>query len=177
MRKALNTWGIVVAILAASVVVCAQGAAPAQTAKPAPPASTPPPAGDKPPVGVVAATPAQPAAEPYTYSPDGRRDPFVSLIARGVEVASGNRTSGLGGLTTAELMVRGILNSRGSYIALVSGPDGKTYTAHVNDRLIDGTIRSITAQGLVIMQEVNDPLSLIKQREVRKGLRASEDGK
>ena len=177
MRKVLNTWGTVVAFLAASVVVCAQGAAPAQTAKPAPLVSTPPPAGDKPPGGAVAGTPAQPAAEPYTYTPDGRRDPFVSLIARGVEVASGNRTAGLGGLTTAELMVRGILNSRGSYLALVSGPDGKTYTAHVNDRLIDGTIRSITAQGLVIMQEVNDPLSLIKQREVRKGLRASEDGK
>ena len=31
--------------------------------------------------------------------------------------------------------------------------------------------------GLVIMQEVNDPLSLIKQKEVRKGLRATDDGK
>ena len=83
----------------------------------------------------------------------------------------------MSGLTTAELMVKGVLQSRGTYIALVSGPDGKTFTAHVNDRLVDGTIRSITPQGLVIMQEVNDPLSLIKQKEVRKGLRATDDGK
>jgi hypothetical protein len=69
------------------------------------------------------------------------------------------------------------MNSKGTYLALVSGPDGKTYTAHVNDRLMDGTIRSITPQGVVIVQEVNDPLSLIKQREVRKGLRTAEDGK
>jgi hypothetical protein len=62
-------------------------------------------------------------------------------------------------------------------VALVAGPDGKTYTAHANDRLLDGIIRTVTPQGLVIMQEVNDPLSLVKQREVRKGLRAAEDGK
>ena len=74
-------------------------------------------------------------------------------------------------------MVKGVLHSQNSYIALVAGPDGKTYQAHVNDRLVDGTIRSVTPQGLVIVQEVNDPLSLVKQREVRKGLRASEDGK
>jgi hypothetical protein len=74
-------------------------------------------------------------------------------------------------------MVRGVLQSKGAYVALVAGTDGKTYRAHVNDRLMDGTIRSVTPQGVVIMQEVNDPLSLVKQREVRKGLRTSEDGK
>ena len=83
----------------------------------------------------------------------------------------------MAGLTVDELMVRGVLLNKGSYIALVSGPDKKTFKAQVNDRLADGTIRSISPQGLVIMQEVNDPLSLIKQREVRKGLRALEDGK
>ena len=74
-------------------------------------------------------------------------------------------------------MLRGVMQSRNSYVALVSGPDGKTYPAHVNDRLLDGVIRSVTPQGIVIMQEVNDPLSLVKQREVRKGLRTAEDGK
>jgi hypothetical protein len=74
-------------------------------------------------------------------------------------------------------MVRGVLQSRGAYVAIVQGPDGKTYRAHANDRLLDGVIRSVTPQGIVIMQEVNDPLSLVKQREVRKGLRTAEDGK
>ena len=37
---------------------------------------------------------------------------------------------------------------------------------------MDGTIRAITNQAVVLMQEVNDPLSLEKQREVRKSLRA-----
>ena len=74
-------------------------------------------------------------------------------------------------------MLRGVMQSRNSYVALLSGPDGKTYPARVNDRLLDGVIRSVTPQGIVIMQEVNDPLSLVKQREVRKGLRTAEDGK
>jgi Tfp pilus assembly protein PilP len=155
------------AIAAVSVLAAAQGS----------PAPNAPPA-QAPPAGAQPGTPATPAApEPYTYNPDGRRDPFVSLVSRGVEPTTGKRAVGLGGLTTAELVLRGVLLSRGAYIALVSGPDGKTFTAHVNDRLVDGTIRSISPQGLVIMQDVNDPLSLVKLREVRKGLRTADDGK
>ena len=117
-------------------------------------------------------------AEPYTYNPEGRRDPFVSLVSRGFQTDNGGkRADGLAGLATSEIMLSGILQSRGAYLALVKAPDGKTFTAHVNDRLADGTIRSITPTGMVIMQEVNDPLSLVKVKEVRKGLRASDDVK
>jgi Tfp pilus assembly protein PilP len=94
-----------------------------------------------------------------------------------LEPATGKRLTGLSSLSTGEVMLRGVMQSRNSYVALISGPDGKTYPAHVNDRLLDGVIRSVTPQGIVIMQEVNDPLSLVKQREVRKGLRTLEDGK
>jgi hypothetical protein len=47
----------------------------------------------------------------------------------------------------------------------------------VNDRLLDGSVRAITSDTLVLMQDVNDPLSLTKQREVRKTLRAAVDVK
>jgi type IV pilus assembly protein PilP len=154
----------VTAVIAASSLGWAQGA-------PAAASST---TATQPPAPVAAAAP---AAEPYTYDPAGRRDPFVSLLSRGIESAVGATTSGLGGIATADLMVRGVLQSRGSYVAIVSGPDGKTYRARVNDRLLDGVIRSVTPQGIIVMQEVNDPLSLVKQREVRKGLRTAEDGK
>ncbi len=167
-----KTCGVVVAMLLVSSALLAQSAAPAQAGKPPAPAATAAPTPAPP-----SAQPAQSSPEAYTYDADGRRDPFVSLVAHGVESPSGKKSDGLAGLTTAELMVKGILHSRNSFIALVAGPDGKTYQAHVNDRLVDGTIRSVTPQGVVIVQDVNDPLSLVKQREVRKGLRASEDGK
>jgi Tfp pilus assembly protein PilP len=136
------------------------------------PATTPPP----PAPATTAAQP--PAAEPFTYNPETRRDPFVSLVSRGYQTeTTGKRAEGLAGLTTAEIVMSGILQSKGAYVALVKAPDGKTFLAHVNDRLADGTIRSITPSGMVIMQEVNDPLSLVKVKEVRKGLRASDDVK
>jgi hypothetical protein len=160
MTGALRLFVLVVALLAAASLGWAQGAAPAAAPAATAPATIPPP-----------------ALEPYTYDPEGRRDPFVSLLSRGMEPGSGVRTSGLGGMTTSELILRGVLQSRGAYVAIVAGPDGKTYRAHVNDRLLDGVIRSVTPQGIVIMQEVNDPLSLVKQREVRKGLRTAENGK
>jgi hypothetical protein len=46
-----------------------------------------------------------------------------------------------------------------------------------NDRLADGTIKTIAPDGLVIVQEVHDPLSLVKHKEIRKGLQASDEGK
>jgi hypothetical protein len=48
---------------------------------------------------------------------------------------------------------------------------------HQGDKLLDGSIKTITAQGLVIEQDVNDPLSVVKQREVRRLLRGLEDPK
>ena len=67
------------------------------------------------------------------------------------------------------------MQSRGTLVAMVQGPDNKTYIVHPGDKLLDGTIKTITPQGLVIVQEVNDPLSLVKQREIRKLLRTFED--
>ena len=118
-----------------------------------------------------------PPAEPYTYRPEGRRDPFLSLITGGNQVGSTRKTEGPSGMTLAEISVRGILQSRGTLVAMVQGPDNKTYVVHQGDKLQDGTIKAITPQGIVVVQEVNDPLSLVKQREVRKLLRSLEDAK
>ncbi len=121
--------------------------------------------------------PAPPAApESFTYDPAGRRDPFLNLLNSGGDTRpTSGRGEGPSGLTVAEISVRGVVQSRGALIAMVKGPDNKTYVVHQGDKLLDGTIKSITPQGLIILQEVNDPLSLVKQREVRKMLR--EDGK
>ena len=83
----------------------------------------------------------------------------------------------LGGLTVGEISVRGVMQSRGSLVAMIQGPDNKTYLVHQGDKLLDGAIKTITPQGLIVIQEVNDPLSLVKQREIRKLLRSLEDAK
>ena len=140
-----------------------------------------------------ATTPAAPAAAPapgsataphadpnYTYTADGRRDPFVSLLkggsdSRAMRPAGG--AEGVAGLAVDELSVRGVVAAPGGLLAMVQGPDNKTYIVRANDHLLDGTVKTVTKQGLVIMQEVSDPLSLVKQKEVHKMLRGLEEGK
>jgi len=118
------------------------------------------------------------AAEPqgFTYNPEGRRDPFVSLVRRGVDSA-GPKMAGLGGLGTSEVSLRGVLTSEGDFVGILHGVDSKNYIVRVGDKLSDGTIRSISKDSVVIVQQVNDPLSLEKQREVRKLLRQTEEAK
>lgn len=84
------------------------------------------------------------------------------------------RSDGPGTIAVSDISVRGVLQSQGAMVAMIQGPDNKTYIVHQGDRLLDGTIKSITSQGLVVVQEVNDPLSLVKQREVSKLLRSLE---
>ena len=122
--------------------------------------------------------PLPPPREAYAYLPDGRRDPFISLIGTGATTGVGIRKAeGPAGMTIAEMSVRGILQSRGALVAMVSGADTKTYIVHQGDKLLDGSIKTITPRGLICVQDVNDPLSLVKQREVSKLLRGIEGPK
>ena len=112
----MNEFVMAIALVGASVAVMPAQGAPAVAARQS---------------GITAAGRARGAGapKPYTYDPAGRRDPFVSLLSRGIEPAGGKKLTGLAGLTTGEVMVRGVLQSRNSYVALVSGPDGKTYSS------------------------------------------------
>jgi type IV pilus assembly protein PilP len=149
----------------------------ASAPKPAPPPVTPAPT-------AAAAAPAvvTPALEPqgYTYSPAGRRDPFISLLRRGGSTQKptlGVRPAGLMGLETSEITLKGTIASQGGFVGILQGSDNKTYIVRAGERLLDGTIRSITQDSMVITQQVTDPLSLEKQREVRKVLRQTEEAK
>jgi len=119
------------------------------------------------------------SSAPYTYDAGGRRDPFVNLIGIGTEprTAAPKAATGAAGLTVNEISVRGVMQSGGSLVVMVMGADKKTYIVHQGDKFADGTVKSVNAHGLVIVQEVNDPLSLVKQREISKQLRSAEGAK
>jgi type IV pilus assembly protein PilP len=158
--------------IVAGIILMAASAA-AQTA----PAQAPPAAAAQP--SGAPAAPQEPQGG-YTYDPAGRRDPFVSLVRRGSDSARsepGSRPTGLAGIAVGELTLKGTMESRSGYVALVQGPDLKTYIAKPGDRLFDGAIRTITGNAMVLIQQVNDPLSLEKEREVRKTLRQTDEVK
>jgi Tfp pilus assembly protein PilP len=118
----------------------------------------------------------------FDYKPEGRRDPFVSLVrripggrgGRGAAASVVSRAAGVGGLAIDEVTLRGTIRGREGFVAMIQGADQKTYIVRPGDRLSDGTIRTITQSDMVVVQQVNDPLSLEKQREVRKVLRQTE---
>ncbi len=114
----------------------------------------------------------------YRYDGQGRRDPFRSLLSRGAERrVPESRPTGLPGLLIEETTVKGIVRAGAEPVAMIAGPDGRTYTGRVGDRLVDGSIKAITTGTVVFMQEVDDPLSMVKEREVKRFLRAPEDGR
>jgi Tfp pilus assembly protein PilP len=186
----------VLIVLAASHTAAAQGdaamaaarkAAGTPAAQPAskPAAAAPATAADK-----AAATAAPVAVAPgaavvppqgFSYNPEGRRDPFVNLLRRGsgidTSANTGPRPAGLKGLGSGEVTLKGTMASRGSFVGILQGSDARTYVVRPGERLFDGTIRTITADSLVILQEVNDPLTKETHREVRKVLRQTEEAR
>jgi Tfp pilus assembly protein PilP len=186
---------LIVVLLPAAAFAQAK-AAPVKTGQPpaAPPPPAPPaaagsvaaPAGAAP--AAAAGTPqaGAPSTQPppippadFNYQPDGRRDPFLSLLgnAGAQPDGHGKKGDGAGAFTLAEISVRGIVQSKGRMLAMAETPDGKTYLIHAGDKLADGVVKNVTAEGLVFIQDINDPLSVQKQREVRKLLRSLEDAK
>jgi len=143
-----------------------------------PPAVSPAAAAPAAAAGQPAAKPAPPPATAFTYNPQGRRDPFVSLLGRGGDPKlSGARPSGVPGLLINEIGIKGILRAGGGFVAMIQGPDNKTYVIKAGDRLLDGTVKSIVLDAVVFSQDVNDPLSLVKQKEIRKTLRTADGGR
>jgi Tfp pilus assembly protein PilP len=137
--------------------------------------------GQAPPAPAVPATSAA-AVKPgpsqgFVYAIEGRRDPFQNQIGTGTEPQPVQRGEGAAGLTLSEISVRGIMQSRGALIAMIQGANNRTYVIHSGDKLADGVVKAVTPQGLIVLQDIHDPLSNQKQREVRKLLRSLEEAR
>ena len=114
----------------------------------------------------------------YSYDPAGRRDPFVSLLGRGGSIGPVNdRPPGLAGLSVNELSLQGLVFANGRHLAVMQAPDRKTYILYGNEQLFDALVKDVTPEGVTFVQAVNDPLSLVKEREVVRTLQSREDGR
>jgi hypothetical protein len=156
----------------------------AEALDPQTPVEKPAPAGTPAASGAPAASvaPGAPAAQGaptapgagYTYDPAGRRDPLITHHGPGGETPApgGARPQGLPGLLINEMTLKGVMRTpKGDFVALLQAPDSKSYIGHAGEKVLDGAIKTITAGEVVFTQDVNDPLSLVKQREVRKAIR------
>lgn len=123
----------------------------------------------------------------FTYNPQGRRDPFVSL-QKPVAADRGPKTRkpGMEGFLIQEVALKGIVKTSGGgagvaskpgYIAIFLGTDGKSYFVTVGQRMFDGVITAVDASSVSFRQEVTDPLSPVKTRDLKKSLYGSEEAR
>jgi len=107
----------------------------------------------------------------YHYDPQGRRDPFQSLIGPAPKLAPGQRPAGLPGFLIDEIKLQGIVKTREQgLVAMVNGPDNKGYLMKVGQKVLDGELIRMTPTSVVFRQEVNDPTRIERFREVVKDL-------
>jgi Tfp pilus assembly protein PilP len=105
-------------------------------------------------------------ADTYRYDPQGRRDPFQSLIGPKQVLQPGQRPPGVPGFLVDELKLQGVLKTRQGLVAMVNAPDNKGYLIRVGDKVLDGEVIRITSSSVVFRQEVNDPTRIERYREV-----------
>ena len=148
-------------------------------------------------VALAQAPAPSPAATPdtaqsnYSYNPQKcdeasgkcapRRDPFVSLL-KPIEAstAKGPKRPGIEGFLVQEVSLKGIVKDPKGFIAMLLGPDGKSYFVKVGQKMYDGEVTAIDATSVTFRQQVTDPMLLPGQprvRDVKKTLYPSEEAR
>jgi len=176
-------------LAAAAAATAQQPPAPAKAGAPAPaaaatpaPAAAPSPAAPAGPAGgemiqSILEQELDPPRNGFIYNGTGRRDPFISL-AKPVttdDTARGPKPPGIQGFLLQETSLKGVVKNIDGWIAVLEGPDKKGYFVRVGQRLYDGVITSVDAAGLTFRQEITDPLSPAKSRDVRRLLNSAQE--
>lgn len=107
-----------------------------------------------------------PEVERYAYDPEHRRDPFVSLLRRDSALSSiRERPGGLPGLRVSEVLLVGIVVRKEHSLAIIQARDATAYILRGEERLLDGAVKTITAEGVVFLQDAVDsdsPLEILR---------------
>ncbi|HVT43163.1 MAG TPA: hypothetical protein VMT00_02120 [Thermoanaerobaculia bacterium] len=117
------------------------------------------------------------APDSYRYDPQGRRDPFRSLIGPTPKLSRENAPPGPPGFLIDEMNLIGIVKGKQGLTAMVRGPDNNGYLLRAGEKVFDGEVIRITPNSVVFRQEVNDPTRIERYREVVKELKAQASGK
>lgn len=104
----------------------------------------------------------------FQYNPEGRRDPFQSVIAATSKKKLGETIPPLQRLELAELRLTGIVWGGFGYNALLRTPDGKGYSVRVGSRVgsNQGVVREISKSALIVEERFTDIFGEKKVREV-----------
>ncbi|MEW5805928.1 MAG: hypothetical protein AB1756_01000 [Acidobacteriota bacterium] len=113
----------------------------------------------------------------FSYNPEGRRDPFRSLIEEVRAKEKGPRPKGIAGMLISEIDLVGIVKDPAGNIAFFSGSDNRGYFLRVGDEVYDGKLISIDDDAGIVTfrQQVDDPRLIKPFRDVVKRLSPVEE--
>jgi hypothetical protein len=169
-------WGLAVAVTARAQTTPAPAAPagvpppPAASVAPAAPVEVPPPVAATIPIGTRV------GMMPTNYEDGNRRDPFTSLIAAKAGYSSGPgvpAVPGLPGLALADVTVRGVVRSGENILAILEGPNQKSYVARPKDRLRDASVQTIDTTGVIFAEQLAPGM---RPTTVRKTIRPAGEG-
>jgi type IV pilus assembly protein PilP len=154
--------------------------------------SEPPPVLNAPPAAPAAVAEVDPAAAaasqapaeptkietPFQYNPEGRRDPFKSIIVSSEKQGRAENLHPLQRKELAELRLIGIVWGGFGYGAVIQTPDGKGYPVRKGTRmgLNNGVISRITNREVVVQEKFIDIFSETKIRDVVMELHPQKEG-
>ena len=98
------------------------------------------------------------------------RDPFVSIIRTDATGGKNPCESGKRCLVPGEIVLRGIIKSQDTIIAVVENSHKKTYFLHENDPVFNGEVVKITSDSIVFREHSTDRAGRVATREVTRQL-------
>lgn len=100
------------------------------------------------------------------------RDPFVSIIRTDTSGGKNPCESGKKCLVAGEIVLRGIIKSPDTIIAVVENSHRKTYFLHENDPVFNGEVVKITSDSIVFREHMTDRAGHVATRDITKQLNA-----
>lgn len=170
---------LLISVLIIFIVFLITGCADKEPQKEALPQKTAKPSAEQKPLESTTASPAKETAivaVGYEYNPHGRRDPFASLAAKQEALDKKKGTTPLEQDDLGTVRLIAIVWSGKEHIAMITLPDGKSYTVKQGMRLgLDGGIvEKITRDTVVVRQYLKD--KKVKPKELILRLRTEERG-
>ena len=112
----------------------------------------------------------------YEYSGVGRRDPFTSLIQKKTTDREKGATA-LESYDTADMKLIAVLWDKNKYYAVISLPDGKSYTVYEGVKVgtSSGVITKIRKDSMIIAERVKDARGRVGPKDRVLKLRIEEE--
>jgi type IV pilus assembly protein PilO len=128
-------------------------------------------------VGPISARPAPAATLDETRVAGAARDPFVIPASPIGTDSITERRTGLPGLFVDDVAVKGIIRDSTGFHAMLEAPDKRTYIARAGEKLLDGTVKIVTADAIVFSRTAAEGVPADGEQDVIKRLRPAERGR